>query len=173
MKATLTRQAAIALAVIAATVGLAWAATAVAGARTASERITLTGTSTGTKNSPIHVVATGPIKGIGTATIGSGPNGTEPTTLHLRNGTVHAIAIQKAQRIQFNPKKCTGTNDSRGTFTITGGTKAFRGARGHLTYHTHAVLVGARSRSGACLGKSAPPSFTSIKSTATGTATLP
>lgn len=173
MKATLTRQVAIALAVIAGSLGLAWAATAAAGAKTATERITLTGTSIGTTNSPIRVVATGPIRGIGVARIGSGPNGTEPTTLRFPNGTVQAIAIQKAQRIRFNPQKCTATNDSRGTLTITGGTGAFRDARGHLTYHTHALLLGARSPSGACLGKSAPPSSSSIKSTATGTATLP
>jgi hypothetical protein len=173
MKAPSTRRAAIALALIASTIGLALAATGAAGARTATERITLTGTSAGTTNSPIRVVATGPIKGVGTANIRSGPNHTEPTTLHLPNGTVHAIAIQKSQTIHLNTQKCTATNDSHGTLTITGGTRAFRGARGHLTYHTRAVLVGARDPSGACLGKSAPPTSTSIKSTATGTATLP
>lgn len=173
MKATLTRQAAIALAMIGGTIGLAWAAAAAARAGAARERITLTGTSTGMTNSPIRVVATGPISGNGIARIGSGPNGSESTTLRFRNGTVHAIAIQKAQRIHFNPQKCTATNDSRGTFTITRGTGAFGGARGHLTYHTHAVLVGARSPSGVCLGKSAPPSSSSITSTATGTARLP
>jgi hypothetical protein len=173
MKAPSTRRAAIALAAIASTIGLALAATGAAGARTATERITLTGTSAGTTNSPIRVVATGPIKGVGTAKIQSGPNHTEPTTLHLPNGTVHAIAIQKSQTIHLNTQKCTATNDSHGTLTITGGTRAFRGARGHLTYHTRAVLVGARGPSGACLGKSAPPTSTSIKSTATGTATLP
>lgn len=173
MNARLTRQAVIALAITAGTLGLGWAATAAAGARTASERIVLTGTSTGKTNSPIRVVATGPIRGVGIARIGSGPRDTEPTTLRFRNGSVHAIAVQTAQRIRFNPQKCTATNNSRGTFTITGGTGAFRGARGHLTYQTHAVLVGARSASGACLGRSAPPSSSSITSRATGTATLP
>jgi hypothetical protein len=173
MKSTLKRQATIALALVGGTIALAWATTGAADARTASERITLTGTSAGTTNRPIRVVASGPIRGIGTATINSGPNHTEPTVLHFPNGTVNAIAIQKAQRIRLNPQKCTATNDSRGTFTITGGTEAFRGARGHLTYDTRAVLVGARTPSGACLGRTAQPSSTSIKSTATGTATLP
>jgi hypothetical protein len=173
MMATHTRRAAIALAVIGGAIGLAWAAAAAAGATTASEKITLTGTSTGMTNSPIRAVATGPIGAIGTASINSRPNGTESTTLRFRDGTVHAIAVQKAQQIQLNSKKCTATNDSRGTFTITGGTKAFRGARGHLRYHTRAVLVGARSPRGACLGQSAPPRSTSIESIVTGTATLP
>ena len=173
MKAPSTKRAAVALAVIASTIGLASAATGAASARTATERITLIGTSTGTTNSPIRGVATGPIKGVGTAKIESAPNHTEPTTLQFPKGTVHAIAIQKSQTIHLNPQKCTATNNSRGTLTITDGTGVFRGARGHLTYHTRAVLVGARSPSGACLGKNAPPTATTIKSTATGTATLP
>jgi hypothetical protein len=171
MKASSTRRAAIALAVITSTIGLASAATGAAAAR--AERITLTGTSAGTTNSPIRAVATGPIKGVGTAKIQSARNHTEPTTLHFPNGTVHAIAIQKSQTFHLNTQKCTAINDSHGTLTITGGSRAFRGARGHLTYHTRAVLVGARSSSGTCLGKNAPPTSTSIKSTATGTATLP
>jgi hypothetical protein len=173
MKAPGKTSTAIALTVIASTIGVASAATGATGARTATERITLTGTSAGTASSPIRVLATGPIKGVGTARIKSGPNHTEPTTLRLPNGTVHAIAIQTSQTVHLNRQKCTATNDSRGTLTITGGTRAFRGARGHLTYHTHAFLVGARSPSGACLGKRTPPNRTSITSTAAGTATLP
>lgn len=173
MKATPTRQAAIALALIPSAIGLAWVTAEAATARTGGEQITLTGTSTGMSNSPIRVVATGPITGIGTATIHLARNHSEPTTLRFSNGTVHAIAVQKTQRIHFNPKRCRATNDSRGTFRITSGTDAFRGARGDLTYHTHAVLIGARSPSGMCLGKSAPPSSTSIKSMVTGTATIP
>ena len=61
----------------------------------------------------------------------------------------------------------------RGTFKITGGSGAFRGATGEGTFSRQSTLIGDRLPSGACPGKNTPPKAVYTTSTFIGKAALP
>jgi hypothetical protein len=68
--------------------------------------------------------------------------------------------------------RCRAIAHGRGTFRITGGTRAYRGARGRGSYRRRSVITGARGPGGACLGQSAPAAATATRVRMTGAVTL-
>lgn len=144
---------AITLLPIAAAIGLA------AGASSASpkqlpERFTIYSANVANKDMPELMQATGPISGIGTAKPNDdAPGNTVPITVTLAKGKVFMAA--RGANFQWKPnlKTCTATAVNRGTYTISGGTGAYRGATGGGTFHEHGAAIGARGRDGACLQK--------------------
>jgi hypothetical protein len=145
-----------------------------ASTRSGSELIVLTSKGQDGNDGTVAARAKGLISGLGTAHIGSSRNGrVDHVKLHLPRGTLLLTVRLKSFTFQFDPKACTATNNGRGAFTITGGTKAFHGARGHGTYRRHTAILGTRTASGTCLGQSAPPKAVSNNLKMTGTASLP
>jgi hypothetical protein len=161
-----------AAAAVAATV--AATATGAPGHPSGREHITLSSVANGPATPTIHAVAAGPIHGTGSATIISKNGGRhDHLTLHLPDGSVTIIAVENHTSVKVNPNACSATNDGHGPFAVTGGTGRYRHVRGHGTYQRHALLTGARSSTGACLGNTAPPASTSVQVTMTGPVTLP
>jgi hypothetical protein len=163
------------LVVVAGAVCTTAAAATVASANPAAstQRFTLTTRTVHGKDSPIRVIGAGPIGGVGTVQLRSSPdNRVDHMTLHLANGTVFVVATEKSFAVHPDLRKCIATTIGHGTFTIDGGTNAFRGARGHGTYLRRGVLIGARSKKGTCLGRKAPPAGTSTTVAMTGTVAL-
>ena len=172
MKSTIVKRTLVTLAIL--TVPTAAPAGAATSVRRGAERLTLTGDTIGTKDSPIHLDAAGVINGVGTVTLeSSADNRVDHMTLRLRQGAVRLLATEHSFAIHPNLRKCVAIATGQGSFRITGGTGAFRDARGHGTYHRRSRLIGARSPSGACLGNSAPPKAIYYKIVMTGTAALP
>jgi hypothetical protein len=170
MQPRITRLVAVAGAVCAAA---AAATVASANPAASAQRFTLTTNTVHGKDSPVRVIASGPIGGVGTVRLKSSrDNRVDHMTLQLPNGTVVLVATEKSFAVHPDPRKCIATSIGRGTFTIDGGTNAFRGARGHGTYQRRGVLIGARNRKGACLGRKAPLAGTSTTVAMTGTAAL-
>ena len=158
------------------TVGVCAAATATvayAHPATSTQRFTLTAKTVQGKDSPTRVTATGPIRGAGGVQIKSSPDTrVDHMTLKLAKGAVFLTATEKSFAVHPNLRKCIATTVGLGIFTIDGGTNAFKGARGHGTYQRSGILIGARRANGACLGRKAPPTATSITVVMTGTAAL-
>jgi len=152
---------------------------AAASARTqlGPQRITMTFVTLSGKEKPVHVVASGPISGTGTETQtekNTAAGQTNYVTLHFPNGTVHLKAPEKFAWLP-NLKTCSATAKGGGTFTITGGTGAFKRATGSGTFTDRGTLLGARSASGQCLGPKShePPKRIALTITLTGTAAAP
>jgi hypothetical protein len=174
MNATAIRGGLIALAASGATILPLITASRATGRTPGAERITISGKTVGDKASPNKVRLVGPIHGTGTMGLRSSPdNRVDHMTLRLHHGSIYLVAIEKSFAVHPNPSQCNATATGQGTFTITGGTRAFRGTRGHGTYKRHAVLVGSRSPDGTCLGQNAPLAATYYKLTMTGKVTLP
>lgn len=128
------------------------------GSKPLPQRFTLFTASVRGKDVPVVVQAAGPISGLGTETQ------TEKNTsngqvnyavLRFANGTVRFVAPEKfAWKPDF--RTCSATASGGGTFTITGGTGAYRGATGKGTFTSHGVMIGARDPHGNCLPKAQP-----------------
>jgi hypothetical protein len=150
---------AVALTALAAT-NLLDAATAIgaSGSKPLPQRLTLFSASVRGKDAPIVVQAAGPIRGLGieTQTEKNTANGQiNYATLHLPNGTVRLVAPEKfVWRPDF--RSCSATASGGGTFTITGGTGAYRRASGKGTFTSNGVMIGARDSHGNCLAKTQP-----------------
>jgi len=93
-------------------------------------------------------------------------------TLRLAKGDVFLVAVEKAYAVHSDPAKCRATALGRGTFTITGGTRSFAGARGAGTYIRNGVLYGTRTAEGACLGQKGPIAKSSVRVTMAGAVSL-
>jgi hypothetical protein len=150
------------------------AAAAASGASTAKalpQHITLFSASVRGKDAPIVVQAVGPISGLGTETQTekNTANGQiNYATLHFATGTVRFIAPEKfAGKPDF--RGCPATSAGDGTFTITGGTGAYRGVSGKGTFTSNGVMIGARDAHGKCLAK-AQPTINYVTVTLVGTA---
>jgi hypothetical protein len=126
-----------------------------AGAPAAAEspqRFTIYSATVVDKEAPMLVEATGPISGVGLVQVGTPRGMTIPVTLAFPKGKVLLSA-----RGNFGWKPdfatCTATRDVRGTYAITGGTGAYRGAAGQGTLSEQGAGMGVRSPSGKCLQK--------------------
>jgi hypothetical protein len=109
------------------------------------------------KDQPVHVVASGPISGVGTLTQTDGEN-VHYVTLHFDQGSVSLEARATAEGWKsVDPRTCTARRVGRGTFTITGGTGAYEGATGEGTFTQGGIAIAQRTRSGKCLGEKTPP----------------
>jgi hypothetical protein len=105
------------------------------------------------KDAPLLVQAAGPIKAIGFARSSDDARGTTvPLTFSFPKGKIFLKAVDA---FNWNPDlaTCTATEHSAGPYTITGGTGAYHGIRGHGTFIEHGAAVGARDTSGHCLQK--------------------
>lgn len=149
------------------------AVSSAAGASTAKQQFTITTTTVAGKNSPTRVLADGAINGRGTVDVKSSHDSQiDHMTLHLGKGTVFLVAVEKSYAVHPDQAKCLATALGRGTFTITGGTRSFRGAHGSGTYLRHGVLYGAHNTAGACLGRNAPMTKTTLRVNMIGTVSL-
>jgi hypothetical protein len=124
------------------------------------------------KGYPMHVTASGPIAGTGLGVSIHLKNGSDRTTLRLANGTVVISSHQTTFLAKPNYRTCTAAILERGVFTIVGGTGSYTTAAGAGTYVRRSHLVGARSASGACLGRKAQPAAVYDQVTLTGTASV-
>ena len=95
--------------------------------------------STSTSNGPVSgpVSATGPIHALGKDVPVDNnhdkfvfPKGTVLVAHHKTSGTQH-----------FDKVTCTAQITEQGTFTVTGGTKAYAGAKGHGTYSLSGIFI--------------------------------
>jgi hypothetical protein len=120
-----------------------------AGAQQVPQRFTIYSANIANKDAPMLVAASGPISGIGLVTTSDAP-GAVPITLALPKGKVF-LSAQGDFRWKPDFATCTATRDIRGTYTITGGTGAYRSATGKGTFREHGAGIGARSSSGKCL----------------------
>jgi hypothetical protein len=150
------------------------AAAAASGASTAKalpQHITLFSASVRGKDAPIVVQAVGPISGLGTETQTekNTANGQiNYATLHFATGTVRFIAPEKfAWKPDF--RSCSAPAAGGGTFTLPGGTGAYRGVSGKGTFTSNGVMIGARDAHGKCLAK-AQPTINYVTVTLVGTA---
>jgi hypothetical protein len=130
----------------------------------------------GASNKPVHVVAKGPISGIGTETQTEkqvGKRQVNVATLHFDRGTVRFVAPERFDW-KVDMKHCMAHANGGGTFTITGGTGAYAGATGKGTFTSIGTAFAQRTPTGACLGSKTPPAQTVfyVKVTLTGTASL-
>jgi hypothetical protein len=119
----------------------------------ASQRFTLYSGNVASRDTPLVVEGTGAISGIGSATAkDDGPRTTVPLTLTFPKGKLFLVSHDPFRWIP-NLSTCTATESSRGTYAITGGTAAYRGARGSGTFVEHGVGIGVRDARGACQQK--------------------
>jgi hypothetical protein len=163
------------LLVLVAAVGLLCAATASA-AGPAPQTIDAWFLTIGKSDKPVHVVAKGPIHGIGFETQTEkqvGKKQVNYTTLHFDRGSVRLVAPERFDW-KMDQKQCLGHANGGGTYTIVGGTGAYAGATGKGTFKTVGIAFAQRSPTGACRGLKTPISemVFYVKLTATGTAAL-
>ena len=130
----------------------------------------------GRSDKPVHVVAKGPVHGVGFATQIEkhvGKKDVNYVTLHFDRGTVRLTAAERLTW-KIDVKRCVGHADGGGTYTITGGTGAYVGATGKGTFTTVGTAFAQRSATGECRGEKTPISqmVFDVKLTLTGTAAL-
>jgi hypothetical protein len=130
----------------------------------------------GTSDKPVHVVAKGPINGIGTETQTEkhvGKRQVNYATLHFDRGTVRFVAPERFDW-KLDSKHCLAHANGGGTFTITGGTGAYAHATGKGTFTSIGTAFAQRTPTGTCLGSKTPPAqmIFYVKVTLTGTAAL-
>lgn len=114
------------------------------------------------KEKPVHVVASGPISGIGTLAsdreIQSGR--VHQVTLRFDRGTV-GLTLRLTPEGEgwrsVNRRTCTAKRFGRGTFTISGGTGTYEGATGKGKFTEGGIAIAQRTRTGKCLGERTPP----------------
>ena len=153
-------------------------AAALASASPTAQRFTLreADSSIGAVHKPIvvQVSASGPISGSGTGILRTIPAGgnVDHVTVRFAKGSVYLVATDTKAVVHPDLRACKAKLVGRGTFTITGGTGAFRGASGKGTYDRTGVLIGARSASGVCLGQKAKPKASYATVTMIGTASV-
>lgn len=142
---------------VATSAGAATVATASTNASSRAERFVLSGATIRGVDKPLRMTAVGPIAGSGTVQDKDGASRHDSLTFHLAKGTVFVTTDEKSivARPDFNT--CTARIVAQGTFTITGGTRAFHAATGNGAFTRHSRIIGGRNSSGACLPKNAPP----------------
>jgi hypothetical protein len=141
---------------------------------THAQRFTLYTANTHGSDLPVAVRATGTIDAVGTETQTDTamPGGqVNRVTLHFPKGTIRLVA---PERFAWKPDypSCSAIATGGGTFTITGGTGAYRNATGKGTFTSHGVALGAHSKDGACLAK-AQPAANYVVVTMIGTVSMP
>lgn len=165
---------AVAAVSVGAAFGTAWASSSPE-AKLLPQRFTIYTANVRGKDAPVAVEATGPISGVGSATQAAksmpGGRSVNYVTLRFADGTVRFVAPERSGW-KIDRGSCAATAFGTGTFRITGGTGAYRGARGSGTFSNHGVAVGARDKSGACLADKAPPVVNYVTVTLTGKAAL-
>jgi hypothetical protein len=112
----------------------------------------------GRSDKPVHVVAKGPIHGIGFATQTEkqvGKKQVNYATLHFDRGTVRLVAPERFDW-KMNVQQCLAHASGGGTYTIVGGTGAYAGAMGKGTFTTVGTAFAQRSPTGACRGLKTP-----------------
>jgi len=140
---------AVLLSVAMATGGAAWA-------QTSEEHLTLIYRSSNGVEEPTRAAAGGPIAGSGVETqvvdrdSEDGESGR--FTVRLQRGTVSGTFEEFGFLLNYDPRSCTASPTSTGTFTITSGTGAFTGATGVLVFRAHGTIVANRGPSGECFG---------------------
>jgi hypothetical protein len=145
-----------------------------AGARTTHvQRFTLYTANEHGRDLPVAVRASGAVEAVGTETqteTDAAGGQVNHVTLHFPNGTIRLVAPERfAWKLDF--RSCSATASGGGTFTITGGTGAYRDATGKGAFVSRGVALGARSADGACLAK-AQPAANYVIVTMTGTISL-
>jgi hypothetical protein len=130
----------------------------------------------GTSDKPVHVVANGPIQGVGFETQTEkqvGKKQVNYATLHFDNGTVRLTAPERFDW-KMDVKHCMAHANGGGTYTLTGGTGIYAGITGKGTFTTVGTAFAQRSPTGACRGAKTPVSqmVFYVKLTLTGTAAL-
>ena len=163
----------LALAAAAASFLTAGAALADSNASSSPQRFTFSGKTIRGNDLPITVSATGPISGKGTVHIVERPK-TSSATFQFSNGNLQVLFVHGRTSAHPDPAKCRATIDSRGIYTIRGGTRRYAGATGKGTYTETRLLLGARSTAGKCLSgpHSTPKTITAV-ATMHGTISLP
>jgi hypothetical protein len=162
----------LALAASGASVITAGAAVAHSTASPSPQRFTFSGKTLRGKDLPITVSATGPISGKGTVRIVERPK-TSTASFHFSNGNLQVLFVHGRTSAHPDPAKCRATIDSRGTYTIRGGTRQYAGATGKGAYAETRLLLGARSTAGKCLGgPNATPEMITAVATMRGTVSL-
>lgn len=169
-----------AAALVAAATAAAGAVTSLGGAPATErlpQRFTLSFLTVGGTDEPVYVSARGPISGVGTVTQTERetPEGqVNYVTLRLQDGTVRLVARER-YGVRLNRRACTGTPWGDGTFEITGGTRAYRGASGQGTLSVGGLVMAQRTATGRCLGERTPRARTVffVKVTMTGRVTVP
>jgi hypothetical protein len=136
------------------------------------QRFTLSATTIRGVDKPIHVVAAGPISGIGTLAAPKHASRHERLTIHFAKGSVSLLVAETFFAAHPNFRTCSAKMVGRGTFKITGGSGSFHGATGKGTFNRHSTMIGERSPSGACAGKNTPPKAVYTTSALVGKATL-
>jgi hypothetical protein len=137
------------------------------------QRFTLSARTVAGQDRPTRVRAAGPIHGAGAVDVRSSrDNRVDHMTLRLRRGDVFLVAVEKAFSVHPELARCRAIAHARGSFRITGGTRAYHGAHGRGTYRRRSVITGARGSDGACLGQAAPPAATATTVRMTGEVTL-
>jgi hypothetical protein len=122
------------------------------------------------KEGPIKVLASGPIRGTGTARFiehGNISNG----TFRLPGGKVFITFSGTRFVPHLHPRACTATFEYDGTYTIHGGTRLYRNATGKGAFTEHRTYIGQRDETGHCL-RQAPPAIITAVNHARGSATL-
>lgn len=122
-------------------VGMMVMATGPASAASANQRFVITETPRGET-----FAAIGPISGIGTEVTlsesGDEDSFRETTRADFPKGSVFFTINGSTTGFKFNDKTCIGSATGKGTFDITGGTKAYKGAKGSGTFTFRANFTG-------------------------------
>lgn len=151
-----------------------------AGQASSSQVIKLHSLTLGGKEQPVHVVARGPISGIGTLAHDRETRSgrAHEVTLRLGRGTV-GLSLRLTREGEgwrrVNRRTCAAKRFGRGTFTITGGTGAYEGAAGKGTFTQGGIAIAQRTRTGRCRAERTPLSKVvfHVKIRMAGDATLP
>jgi hypothetical protein len=132
---------------------LATAAHARQGAHAVPQRFTVYSANVDNKDTPLLVQATGRIAAIGTATAKEDArNNMVPLTFVFPKGKVFVTAHDRFVW-KPDPRTCTATEHSSGSYRVTGGTGAYRHASGRGRFVERGAAIGARGSDGACLQK--------------------
>jgi hypothetical protein len=157
----------------AASVLTAGAALADSNASSSPQRFTFSGKTVGGNDLPITVSATGPISGKGTVHISERPK-TSSATFQFSNGNLQVLFVHGRTSAHPDLAKCRAAINSRGTYTIHGGSGMYAHAAGKGTYTETRLLIGARSTTGKCLsGPNSTPKTITAVATMHGTINLP
>lgn len=135
------------------------------------QHFVLTGKTLHGVDSPIRVVGTGPIRGRGVAVDAEAAK-VGHLTIRLAKGTVRITDRETGIAAHPDPQACKAALVAHGRYAIVGGTGAYAGATGVGTFVRHQQILGARSASGSCLGRNAPPAAVYSVVQMTGTASL-
>jgi len=91
-----------------------------------------------------RVVATGAFSAVGTDTANNASN----DTFRFPNGTVVLSHTETEDHASFDPVTCVGRVSGHGSYTITGGTGAYAGIKGHGTSTFRLTVVAAHTSQG-------------------------